>query len=171
MHRSFFVVVGCLGLAGCEMQTPIEITAEPAKVAYVKSAPMDRIRSEGTSTTIRSYVVKTGEDGKEKSVEVAGAKCKLVSDHLRAEVVTPQSVVLPKYDQDPKIKDRGVPPSIHVTCTGDGKKGTTLITADPGEIISGSGNLIVDLILIAGSAAVANSADWKYRPAAGVILK
>lgn len=171
MHRSVVLVLGFVGLAGCEVQAPIEITAPPATVAYVKSAPMERIRSEGTIATIRTYIVKKDKDGKDTNVEVAGAKCKLVSDHLRAEVVTPQAVTLPKYDQDAKIKDRGVPPSIHVTCTGDGKKGTSLITANPGQIISGSGNLIADLILIAGSAAVAATADWKYNPGAGVILK
>lgn len=171
MRRSILVCLCGLGLVGCEMQTPIEIISEPAKVAYVKSAPMQRIRAEGTSTTIRSYVTKTNEEGKETAVEVAGAKCRLVSDHLRADVVTPQAVILPKYDQDGKLKDRGVPPSIHVACTGEGKKGTALITADPGQIISGSGNLIADIILIAGSAAVASTADWKYRPGAVVILK
>ena len=87
------------------------------------------------------------------------------------EITTPQEVILPKYDQNAKLEDRGVPPSILVSCKTDDTSGTVLLAAQPGKIISGSGNLAVDLLLITGSAIAASTADWRYEPMVAVTLK
>ena len=124
-----------------------------------------------TETTIRAYKVVTGKNNKATQIEVSGAICTLQSDHLSSKVVTPQKVKLPKYDQVAKLKDRGVPPSILVKCTDGKLNGQSILTAKPGKIISGSGILAVDLLLIVGSAAAAATADWRYAENSGVVLQ
>lgn len=159
-------------LSGCVTKPPLAVKPEVASVKLHANAPEDRVRHDKTTkTTIRTYKLEPGENNKVSQVEVAGAICTLQSDHLSAKVTTPQMVVLPKYDQNAKLKDRGVPPSILVKCTAGDLKGQSLLTAKPGQIISGSGNLIADLILIAGSAAAAATADWRYAAISAVVLK
>ncbi|MGB0959196.1 MAG: hypothetical protein ACPGVK_03005 [Halocynthiibacter sp.] len=146
---------------------PAKITSRPAQVQFLTTAPNGRIVDKTTKTTVRAFAAIEGS----KTKEVSGAQCTLTSDHIRANVVTPQVVMLPKYDQDKKLKNRGVPPSILVTCRAGNKSGSTLLAAKPGKIISGSGNLFVDMVLIAGSAAAATTADWRYSEFANVVMK
>lgn len=148
-------------LTGC-VEPPLQIESEPASFAFLASAPKERLGNGTTKTTIRAYQRVVSSDGKTSNKEIMGAKCTLTSDHLRAEVVTPQQVILPKYDQDPQVKERGVPPSILISCSAGKLSGKNLLTAKPGQIIAGSGNLVADLILITGSAIAATTADWRY---------
>ena len=170
MKRLLLAILPVMGVTAC-VPTILEITEPPAGVSFSQNAPMDRIRDKVTSTTIRTYQMVKDEDGEETRVEVGGARCNLKSDHLSASVVTPQQVQLPKYDQIPKIQGRGVPPSILVSCSANGLNGQQLLAAKPGEILSGSGNLVVDLVLIAGSAAAAATADWRFEPSVAVVLE
>lgn len=171
MKFTLLPVIAALSLSACGATTaPLKVTAEPARIAYTKAAPKSRIRNTGTLTTVRAYQTGKTESGKTARVEVA-AECLLTSDHLRANLSTPQGVRLPKYDQIAKLEDRGVPPSILVECKKDGKSGKALLAAKPGQIVSGSGNLAADLILIAGSAAVASVRDWSYENLVSVDLK
>ncbi|MEX0304967.1 MAG: hypothetical protein AB3N24_21335 [Leisingera sp.] len=165
--KKLFCLLSLTALAGC-VEPPLQVESEPASFAFLAGAPKDRLGSGTTKTTIRAYQKVVSSDGETSNKEIKGAKCTLTSDHLRAEVVTPQMVVLPKYDQDPNLKERGVPPSVLISCTAGERKGSTLLTAKPGQIISGSGNLIADLILITGSAIAATTADWRYAEAAAV---
>lgn len=171
MKLRFWAVMPFVLLGACDVQPPVKITSEPAAVSFVSGAPDGRIRGDRTETVVRAYRAAQTEDGKATSVEVSGARCTLTSDHIRAEVITPQAVQLPKYDQQAKFENRGVPPSILVKCKADNLEGQALLAAQPGQIISGSGNLVVDLVLIAGSAAAAATADWRYEPAIGVTVQ
>ena len=168
-----FILVGAvtLSLAAC-VAAPMEMSGPPQPAALLANAPMDRIIVDKTvNTTIRSFKMVANDAGKMTRVEVSGVRCSLQSDHLQTSIITPQAVVLPKYDQDKNLKDRGVPPSIAVNCNSGELSGQTLIAANPGKIVSGSGNLVADLILIAGSAAAATTANWRYAPEVSVTLK
>ncbi|MEM6307985.1 MAG: hypothetical protein AAF701_08370 [Pseudomonadota bacterium] len=172
MKKFLWLTVCTVGLVGCGQTPPAEITLAPATAGFLASAPMDRIAEGTDNTTVRVYKMVTGEDGTPTRAEVTGAKCTLESDHLKATVVTPQEVILPNYDQNAEYEDRGVPPSILVTCTAGDLTGTQLLAAKPGAIYTGgSGNLLVDLIVIAGSAAVANTSDWRYQPSVDVVVE
>lgn len=163
-------VLGAMGLAAC--QAPLEITAAPAPAQLVAGAPSERIRDTTTQTVVRAYRTGQNEEGEPVRVEVAGAECDLTSDHLRAEVVTPQAVILPKYDQIVALEDRGVPPSVLVDCRESGQRGQSLLAAQPGKVSTGgTGNLAADLFVLAATAAVAASADWRYEPFISVDLQ
>ena len=150
----------CLSaLCACAGQPPLEVRPEKAEVSLNSSAPTERIRAETTATTIRAFAPARTQDGTDATTEVAGAGCTLESDHLTGRVVIPQVVLLPKYDQHRDLPERGVPPSILVTCEADGRQGSALLAAKPGKIVSGSGNLAADLILITGNAIAAANAD------------
>lgn len=168
--KKTFCLIALTALTGC-MEPPLEVSSEPASFAFLASAPKERLGNGTTKTIIRAYQSVESSAGKTTNKEIKGAKCTLTSDHLRAEVITPQQVILPKYDQDPELSERGVPPSILVSCQAGTLKGSTLLTANPGQIISGSGNLVADLILITGSAIAATTADWRYGETAAVIVK
>ena len=171
MKSQMMIVVGALALTGC-VKPPLAVKPEVVPAQVQASAPKDRVRDKkSTETTVRAYKVVTGKNNKATQVEVAGALCTLQSDHLSAKVATPQKVVLPKYDQNAKLENRGVPPSILVKCTSGELKGQSLLTAKPGKIVSGTGFLVTDLILIAGSAAAAATADWHYAETAAVVMK
>lgn len=168
--KKTFCLLALTALTAC-VEPPLTIESEPASFAFLASAPKERLGSGTTKTTIRAYQKVMNSDGETSNKEVKGAKCTLTSDHLRAEIVTPQMVVLPKYDQDPNLKERGVPPSILISCAAGERTGSTLLTANPGKIISGSGNLVADLILITGSAIAATTADWRYAEVAAVTVE
>lgn len=170
MIRRLFPIVALTALAGCVTQ-PAAITSQAAPYRFVAGYPADRIAEGTTKTVIRTYRKGVNDKGKEVLQEVVGVPCVLESDHLRAEITSPQEVLLPKYDQDKDFPDRGVAPSILITCTSGALKGTSLLAARPGKIVSGSGNLAVDLILITGSAIAATTANWKYDPAANVTIQ
>ncbi|KAB7610399.1 hypothetical protein F9L33_13945 [Amylibacter sp. SFDW26] len=172
MKSQLTCCIVALSLTGCVSQPPLAVKPEIAPAKLQANAPSNRVRDDkSTKTTVRAYKTVKEEGKKDTQVEVAGAICTLQSDHLSAKVVTPQKVELPKYDQIAKLEDRGVPPSILVKCTAGNLKGQSLLTANPGKIISGSGNLIADLVLIAGSAAAAATADWRYAENVAVVLK
>lgn len=170
------IILACcimaIALSGCVTKPPLDVKPEAATVKLHANAPKDRLNSDiTTKTTIRAFKVVSGKDNKATQVEVAGAQCTLRSDHLFAKITTPQKVVLPKYIQKAKLQGRGVPPSILVKCTQGDLKGQSLLTAKPGKIISGSGILALDILLIAGSAAAAATADWRYAEYSGVLLQ
>ncbi|OBY24296.1 hypothetical protein A9D60_09890 [Leisingera sp. JC1] len=159
--KKAFCLLALASLTACG-EPALKIESEPASFAFLASAPKERLGNGNTKTTVRVFKSVQGSGGKTVRKEIRGAKCTLTSDHLRAEVVTPQQVVLPKYDQDAKLEARGVPPSILISCKSGDLNGSFLLAAKPGQIISGSGNLVADLILITGSAIAANTADWRY---------
>lgn len=159
--KKAFCLLALTSLTAC-VEPALEIESEPASFAFLAGAPKERLGNGTSQTTIRAFKSVEESGGKTVRKEIRGAKCTLTSDHLRAEIVTPQQVVLPKYDQDAKLAERGVPPSIHISCKAGELKGSALLAAKPGQIISGSGNLVADLILITGSAIAATTADWRY---------
>ena len=81
-----------------------------------------------TKTTVRAYTASA--DGK-KTNEVVGAKCKIESDELLAEVVTPQVVVLPKFKQRAELDNRGLPSSLIATCKADKLSGALCQLTSP----------------------------------------
>lgn len=168
--KKIFGLLALTALTGCVDQ-PLEVTTDPASFSFLASAPKERLGNGTTKTTVRAYQSVQDSNGKAVNKEIKGAKCTLTSDHLRAEIITPQQVILPKYDQDPELSERGVPPSILISCKAGELSGSTLLTAKPGQIISGSGNLVADLILITGSAIAATTADWRYGETAAVVVK
>lgn len=170
MKRAILALASLGVLTACGAQ-PLPVKSKPAQVSFVAGYPKQRISKTTSTTTIRTFKTVKSKNGRAVSEEVGGMKCRLTSDHIRAIIVTPQEVILPKYDQNKKYKDRGVPPSILVECKGEELEGSNLLAAKPGQIISGSGNLFADIILIAGSAAVAATADWRYEPQLGVMVK
>lgn len=175
MRNYLLCSILAISVSGCVTQPtqPLDIKPEVASVRLSANVPKDRIRHEkGSGTTIRTYKFVSGKNGKMTEAEVAGASCTLQSDHLSANVVTPQKIVLPYYDQNAKLPNRGVPPSILVKCRAGNLNGQSLLAAKPGKISSGgSGNLVVDLIFLAGTAAVAASADWRYAEGVKIVLK
>lgn len=171
MKNIFLGTLAAVSLAACATP-PLEMTAAPQAVQLRADAPMSRIRTDGqTPTTVRAFQAVTAADGSVTRTEIAGATCSLTSDHFVGNIVTPQVVQLPKYNQDADLDNRGVPPSVVVNCTSGALKGQGLIAAKPGQIVSGSGNLVADIFLIAGSAAIAAAADWRYVPAVNVDLQ
>ncbi|WP_170473132.1 hypothetical protein [Ruegeria arenilitoris] len=61
--------------------------------------------------------------------EVAGARCKVQSKQLRATVVTPQIVRVPKFKQTGSLPNRGRPENLLISCNLDNKKGSTDVFA------------------------------------------
>ncbi|MGV6839034.1 MAG: hypothetical protein ACWA40_02445 [Planktomarina sp.] len=171
MKKTIFAVSALAALSACTGQMPAEITQEPTVAAFTQNAPMDRIGQGTVKTTVRAYRAAVTEDGDAVRQEVVGAKCTLESDHIRAQVITPQEVVLPNYIQSGELEDRGVSPSILVSCSADDVRGNALLAAKPGEIVAGSGNFAADLILIAASSIAANVRDWRYEPFIEVDMK
>jgi hypothetical protein len=171
MKHSFFIILAALAVSACATP-PLPIERAPASVSLLRGAPMDRIRETTSDTTIRAFAAVQDADGQRTRVEIDGAQCTLESDHLRARVVTPQRVSLPRYDQNRNFENRGVPPTILVRCSHNGQSGNGLIAAEPGQIVaSNSGIAIVDLMVLAGSAAAASSADWRYASDVEVMLE
>lgn len=169
MKRILAGLSAVLVLGACVQ--PAEITQDPVSAQLVSGVGTDRL-AEGTSKmTVRSFAM-VDEDGKQVKREIVGATCSLVSDELRAKVVTPQVVILPKFKQRAEFDNRGVPGSISVTCNGGGKTGSTLLTAAEKQVSTSTGGgaagAIVTLMV---SAALASATPWVYPPFANVTVE
>lgn len=151
---------------------PAPITSEPVAFSITSMPKTRRGLTERTETTVRAYQLVTTSDGKEERVEVVGALCDLRSDDGSARLTTPQVVLMPKYDQDPELEARGVPPSVAISCRTNELSGNALLAAKPGEITTPmSGNIVADLVVIGVQAAAVTVKNWQYDPAAAVDLK
>jgi len=117
--------------------------------------------------TVRAFAPPT-QDSKTGN-EIVGAKCDLVSDEIRASVVTPQVVILPTFKQRDKFPNRGVPGSIAVTCTAGNQVGQALATVKAKEatVATGAG-LFGALLTAAVTSAVASSTAWQFQPVINV---
>lgn len=150
--------IAALVLTGCTAQFS-EITAAPVTAGVVSTVNKDRLTGKTERIAVRTMV--KGEDGKLK--EVTGAKCRLVSDELRAEVVTPQEVIVPTFKQRSEFKDRGLPSGIVADCTAGKLKGRSLSVAAQKEASMATGaGLAGALISIAVTSAIAASTPWAY---------
>ncbi len=160
-------LLGLLALAGC-MQTA-EITRAPAQANLLASVPAERIAENTSKITIRAF--RPGEKPNTRGEEIIGAKCTLVSDELRAEIITPQEVVVPKFKQNKAFANRGVPGSIVVRCSGGGATGQTIVTANEKQaattVGAGAGAAILTTLV---TAAVASSTPWTYSSFANVLM-
>jgi len=170
--KKTIALVGVLAISGCAASFPtLEVPDAPVGVSFVTQPTQHRVVEGTTETTVRAFVKAQTTDGKEASREVPAA-CTLASDHIRGTVSAPRKVALPKYDQTAEFADRGVPPSILFTCTdAEGRTGTALLTANPRQVSTVTGNTVVGLIVLAGTAAAAASANWRYDPAVRVVME
>lgn len=172
MKSYLLLLIAVFGLAACESTPPLPLEQGIAGFSLTSTAPKDRVRETTTETIVRAYQAAKTEDGKDTLVEIKGAKCSLTSDHISATIITPQKVAVPKYDQIAALGDRGVPPSILVSCRANDLSGSALLAAKPGTVTAGnSGNLVVDLVILAGTAAAAASVDWRFQPAVAVTVQ
>ncbi|MEM8578490.1 MAG: hypothetical protein AAGF60_11605 [Pseudomonadota bacterium] len=159
-------------LGGCAAPFPtLEVPDAPVGVSFVTQPTQHRVVQGTTETTVRAFVKARTQDGKDASREVP-ATCTLASDHIRGTVPAPRKVALPKYDQTSEFEGRGVPPSILFTCKdAEGRSGTALLTANPRQVSTVTGNTVVGLIVLAGTAAAAATANWRYDPAVRVVME
>jgi hypothetical protein len=166
MKKYVAMVVAAGLVSGCVQ--PMEITSEPVRATVVPSVPKDRLTKNTSQMEVRAF--KATEDG--KTVEVAGAVCELVSDELRARVVTPQVVILPTFKQRESFPNKGVPGSLAVTCKGGNMTGQAIVTANEKQVATATGGgIAAAVITLAITAAVANSTPWQFPFAANVTMK
>lgn len=153
-------------LAAC--QPVAEITQEPSNAYLTKASAEQRLTGGTSKVTVRAY--REGADGK-RGEEIIGAKCKLVSDDLAADAVTPQEVIVPRFKQRAEFEDRGVPSALVVSCKYGDLSGVSQVTAVPKSttVMTGAG-IAGALVSIAASAALATSTPWIYEGAVAVVM-
>jgi len=107
-----------------------------------------------------------------RRVELVGAACDLRSDELAASIVTPQEVIVPDFKQRKELDNRGVPSALVVTCSKDGKRGVTQVTAQAKELATAyNAGLAAAVLTTLASAAINSGTPWVYQPAVGVLIK
>ena len=152
-------------------EAPLKIETAPYNLK-AQSSQNAKLVDKTTEMTVRSYVKVANEKGKETRKEVAGAQCTAKSDQLSGKFVTPAKLLMPKFDQDKKLADRGLPGSVLLSCEANAKRGQQLVTAKPGNLYASySGNLVADLLIITASAAIASTVHWAFPPVSSVELK
>ncbi|MDW3117226.1 MAG: hypothetical protein R8G60_05135 [Roseovarius pacificus] len=145
-------------LAGCMQMAPIE--TPPAKAAIVSTVDSEWLAAGTTTIAIRSVI----QDAKGKTKkELTGVPCTIESDEVRANVVTPQEVIVPKYKQRGRFENRGLPSALIVTCETDEMRGATSVGPVEKQMTTAvGGGLAVALVAAATSAAIAGSTPWGY---------
>lgn len=159
----------CLAmLSGC-MQLA-EITQLPVSAGLTGKAGPERLAQNMSKMAVRAF--KPRADGKPGvGDEILGAKCTLVSDELRATVITPQEVILPRFKQRKEFANRGVPGSIVVKCNAGSDEGQVLVTAQEKQVSTAIGaGLIGAVLTTAVTAAAANSTPWSFPPSVSVVV-
>lgn len=155
------IVSGCVSLA------PIE--REPVRAQVLASTSKDRL-VKNSEIEIRTFL--PGDKPNTRGSEVVGAKCTLVSDELRATIVTPQKVIVPTFKQRANIANRGVPSGIVVRCSSGKLNGQALVTAQQKSASTTVGGGVAAAILTTMvTAAIATSTPWVYAPAVNVLLQ
>lgn len=145
-----------------------KITAAPQPVSVLASVNKARLTDKTQPIEIRT--ITKGADGKMQ--EVTGAKCKLTSDELRGEVMTPQAAVVPTFKQSKDFAGRGLPSGLVADCTAGKLKGRAISIAQEKQASTATGGgLGVALITLAVTAAVASSTPWNWPPTLVVELK
>lgn len=169
MKRLATGTAGLLMLCACGA-APLEIQSKPVKAAFTKEISTAKIAERETKMAIRAY--QPGSKPNTRGSEIRGATCTVVSDILRAKVVTPQEVILPAFKQRGRFENRGVPPSLLITCEAGKASGKALVPAQEKEIATATGAGIVGaLVTVAVTSAVASSTPWVFPPLATVVLK
>ncbi|MEP4197621.1 MAG: hypothetical protein ABJL99_18515 [Aliishimia sp.] len=164
MKKIAICTAAIVGLSGC--MAPIKITSEPVAASLTSPALQERLSPNTMKMTVRAFTPKTDEA---PGAEVAGAKCTLVSDELRATVITPQEVILPRFKQRAAAENRGLPGSLVITCTAGELKGKSIVTAQAKQVgtavNAGLGAAILTTLV---TAAVATATPWQYPAAISV---
>ena len=168
MTRFVPLALVALLLTGCTAIDYVPITAAPTTAGVVSTVNKDRLTGKTERIAVRA--VTKGADGKLK--EVTGATCRLVSDELRAEVVTPQEVIVPTFKQRIEFKDRGLPSALVVDCTAGKQTGRGMLVAAQKEATMATGaGLAGALISIAVTSAIASATPWAFPNAISVEVK
>lgn len=168
LPRATAFFLSLVALAACVPVEYAKITAPAQPLSVLASVNKDRLTGKTQEIEIRT--VTKGADGKLK--EVTGAKCRLTSDDLRGEVVTPQKVVVPTFKQRAEFADRGLPSGLVADCTAGKLMGraVSIATEKQGGVVTGGG-VGLAIVSIAVSAAVATSTPWNWQPSLMVELK
>lgn len=168
MFRPVLLAALCVAtLSACTVEYS-KITVAPVMAAVLSSMNKDRLT--GSTQRIAVRTVTKGADGKLK--EIIGAKCVLTSDELRAEVVTPQEVVVPTFKQRAEFPNRGLPSGLVADCTAGKLTGRGITVSGQKEAAVGTGAGIAGaLITLAVTAAIASSSPWQYPNVMTVELK
>ena len=167
MKKCFAFALPVLLVSGCVQLAPI--TEEPVGAGLTKSVKEERLAGSTTNMVVRAFT--PSEQPNQPGDEIIGAKCELVSDEIRATVITPQAVVLPNFKQNAEFANRGVPGSIAVTCNTDTARGQVLVTAQPKQAGTAvGGGLAVAVITAAVTAVAAATSPWTYPPAVVVVM-
>jgi len=147
-----------------------EITQPPVSAAMTSAAGPERLAPNTSKMAVRAFKRRT--DGKPGvGDEILGAKCTLVSDELRATVITPQEVILPRFKQRKEFANRGVPGSIVVKCQAGPEQGQVLVTAQEKQVSTAiGGGLIGAVLTTAVTAAAASATPWAYPSAVSVVV-
>lgn len=167
--KRVLAIMAVFALVGCD-ETPNAKLNAAVKARIQPGINSDRISNHTTTMAVRTYAV--GEEKGKRGPEITGAKCTLVSDELRAEIVTPGQVVLPNFRQKKEFEARGVPGSLLVTCKTPSLSGRSLVPVSekPIAIVTGAG-LAGVVVGLAISAAASSSTNWAYPVATNIELK
>lgn len=151
-------------LAACAVpKMPIESETVPAR--FMGGFTQERVAG-SMVMTVRTFVVAEG-----SRQEVAGAACKMESEELSAEFVSPANILVPTFVQRRQLAERGRPSSLRVACTTDVAQGVTTIVGVDKEVSTATNAGIAGAILTTVvSAAMANSTPWRYGSAVDVTL-
>lgn len=158
--KKLSIAIGAaIAVAGCTPE-PAKVTQEPVSAAVKRGTDTKRFAQGTTQVVIRAY--KKNADGKTSS-EVVGAKCKVESDELLAEVITPQAVIVPNFRQNTAYPNRGLPSALLVNCKADALRGTATAASNEKQVATAvGGGLLAAVVSTAVSVAVANSTPWIY---------
>ncbi len=151
-------------LAAC--QGPMKIEQKPVSAALKASVSETRLAERTTRLDIRTYV----KIGKTKT-EVKGARCIVESDELKVSVITPATIIVPRFKQHRDLPKRGVPSALIATCSLNGKKASGSRTANAKQVSTATGaGLAGALLTTAVSAAIATSSPWQFNGTLPVVF-
>ncbi len=164
MQRISFCGLALVAIAACA-DTSLPVSGQP--VTMTQSRAVDAAQTIGGSTTlVRTFTA----DADGKLVEVSGVTCRMRSDQLTAQVITPQYVTYPNFLQASRFANRGQPDPLVVTCRNGEASATQVVPAFPQggagarstTSTSTSGTTTVSTSLVPLTGNVASSYPWTF---------
>lgn len=154
MKKHLTIVAAAFALTACVPAA--EITTPTQRVA-TKNLPTERI-ARFDDATLRTYVEANG-----KRTEVVGATCKLTSDTITAQVVTPARLLIPAFVQRANLPNRGRPSPLRIECRKDKLLSIVSLNAQEKTVSTATNAGIAGAILTSVvSAAIASRQPWSY---------
>ncbi|PJI86200.1 hypothetical protein BC777_2565 [Yoonia maricola] len=164
MKRTSFCGLALVAFAACA-DTSLPVSGPT--VAMTQSRAINADQTIGTSTTLVRTFIKDAEGNR---TEISGVTCRLRSDQLSAQVITPQNVAYPTFLQAARFEKRGLPDALVVTCSNGDRSGTQVMPPvtqgsarpQPGTTTTTSGSTTVSTSLVPLTGNISSSYPWTF---------